>query len=149
MHLVKYREGVAPAPDVRAVLADAVGAPTDEQLDRILHEVYSSSASTLYLMVDKGEAVLAVVGMKRTAVASAEILHIAVARGARKQGIGRRAIDELLRLEGLNEVAAETDSDAVNFYRRCGFTVQSLGEKYPGVERFLCSLKRPQATGPR
>lgn len=32
-------------------------------------------------------------------------------------------------------ITAETDHDAIAFYRRYGFEIQSLGEKYPGVER--------------
>lgn len=39
-------------------------------------------------------------------------------------------------------LSAETDAEAVGFYRSCGFTVRSLGEKYPGTERFLCE-RRP------
>lgn len=38
-------------------------------------------------------------------------------------------------------IFAETDNDAVGFYRSYGFEVTSLGEKYPGVERFLCKYK--------
>ncbi|MCC2686381.1 MAG: hypothetical protein K0R75_3280, partial [Paenibacillaceae bacterium] len=33
---------------------------------------------------------------------------------------------------------AETDRDALRFYQKMGFTAHSLGEKYPGVERFKC-----------
>lgn len=39
----------------------------------------------------------------------------------------------------LHHLDAETDADAVDFYRRCGFAVESLGERYPGVERFRCT----------
>jgi hypothetical protein len=39
---------------------------------------------------------------------------------------------------GSNEMAAETDAEAVGFYKRCGFRMQSLGEKYVGTERFWC-----------
>lgn len=35
-------------------------------------------------------------------------------------------------------LVAETDADAVGFYRHSGFEVMSLGEKYPGTERFSC-----------
>jgi ribosomal protein S18 acetylase RimI-like enzyme len=35
---------------------------------------------------------------------------------------------------------AETDGDAVGFYRRIGFGIESLGEKYPGRARFRCVL---------
>jgi ribosomal protein S18 acetylase RimI-like enzyme len=36
-------------------------------------------------------------------------------------------------------VEAETDAEAVNFYRRLGFTTTSLGEPFAGVERFRCA----------
>lgn len=36
---------------------------------------------------------------------------------------------------------AETDHEALRFYEKCGFAVKSLGEKYPGVERFYCEKR--------
>jgi hypothetical protein len=50
-------------------------------------------------------------------------------------------IDLLIRGRAFHRLEAETDSDAVGFYRSCGFTVLSLGEVYPGVERFRCTLE--------
>jgi hypothetical protein len=38
---------------------------------------------------------------------------------------------------------AETDADAVDFYRAIGFAVENLGERYPGVERRRCRLELP------
>lgn len=32
------------------------------------------------------------------------------------------------------------NTSAVDFYRGCGFRVRSLGERYPGAERFACDL---------
>jgi ribosomal protein S18 acetylase RimI-like enzyme len=40
----------------------------------------------------------------------------------------------------LKFISAETHKDAVEFYRKYGFKITSLGEKYLGVERFLCKL---------
>jgi ribosomal protein S18 acetylase RimI-like enzyme len=37
---------------------------------------------------------------------------------------------------------AETDQESLGFYQKAGFTVCSLGEKYPGVIRFLCTLNK-------
>jgi ribosomal protein S18 acetylase RimI-like enzyme len=37
-------------------------------------------------------------------------------------------------------MVAETDNEAVEFYRATGFRVTSLGEKYPGVERYRARL---------
>jgi len=50
-------------------------------------------------------------------------------------------IDELVRREAAAEVTAETDRDAVEFYRKYGFSIRSLGEKYAGVKRFVCTLR--------
>ena len=41
----------------------------------------------------------------------------------------------------LKYLVAETDADAIGFYQCCGFAVESLGELYPGVERFRCTLE--------
>lgn len=72
-----------------------------------------------------------------------EIRHIAVSPEVRGQGIGSGMIDFIIQSGSFNVVVAETDKDAVDFYRKFGFIVTSLGEKYPGVERFLCELSAP------
>jgi ribosomal protein S18 acetylase RimI-like enzyme len=69
------------------------------------------------------------------------IRHIVVAPLWRRCGIGQLMIDEAAAFLGLSVLEAETDADAVNFYRACGFAIRSLGEKYPGTERFLCRLE--------
>jgi hypothetical protein len=50
-------------------------------------------------------------------------------------------IERIVSLHALDEIEAETDKDTVDFYRLCGFTITSLGEPYPGTERFLCVKK--------
>nr|NNM90204.1 GNAT family N-acetyltransferase [Bacilli bacterium] len=63
------------------------------------------------------------IGIKRTGKESAEILHIAVEGSSRNQGIGRKMMNELLLIEDISEMVAETDKDAVDLHRRCGFVV--------------------------
>lgn len=140
MKLAKYRNQTTPIDQVNRLLSYAVGSSTHEKLSRILNEVYSQSNTKLYVFSDNDELVLGIVGFKRERD-SAEILHIAVDEKKRNCGIGRKILDELLALENLVELIAETDHDAVEFYRRYGFTIQSLGEKYPGVERFHCRFQ--------
>jgi ribosomal protein S18 acetylase RimI-like enzyme len=67
-----------------------------------------------------------------------EIKHISVHPDFRKQGIGSQLIETVIELTKTNNIIAETDKDAVNFYKKKGFTIISLGEMYPGVERFKC-----------
>lgn len=69
------------------------------------------------------------------------IKHIAVLPIKRDSGIGRSMISFICSKYKLKSLLAETDKDAVLFYASLGFQITSLGEKYPGVERFLCELK--------
>jgi GNAT superfamily N-acetyltransferase len=69
------------------------------------------------------------------------LLHIATAHSVRRTGLGRRLRAEVRQATpaGL-PLVAETDTDGVAFYTATGFTVTSLGEKYPGVQRFHARL---------
>lgn len=137
--LVKYRNHLTPIEQVKQLLSYAVGVATDEKVNNILEQVYSKDDSKLYVFINNDGSALGIIGFKSER-GFAEILHIAVDEHKRHCGIGRRMIDELLMLENLTELIAETDRDAVEFYRKYGFEIQSLGEKYPDVERFHCRL---------
>ena len=71
---------------------------------------------------------------------TAEIVGIAVAEDARGQGIGAWLIAQAARAEGLKRLMAETDDEAVGFYRRCGFHATRLERSYDGtaVTRWRC-----------
>ncbi len=65
--------------------------------------------------------------------------HIAVQPEARGAGFGRGMILELLHQFNPVSIEAETDEEAVEFYRSIGFRIESTGEKTPGTERFTCT----------
>lgn len=62
--------------------------------------------------------------------------HIATQPSLRRRHIGKSMIEWLATRYPDRLIVAETDAGSVGFYRRLDFTVFSLGEKYPGVERF-------------
>lgn len=66
------------------------------------------------------------------------IEFIAVAEDRQGEGIGRALVDFVGR-----PVVAETDDDAVEFYRRLGFEVSDAAPHplYPGVRRYRCELR--------
>lgn len=82
------------------------------------------------------------IGIELIASNSGEIKQIAVSPIERDHGIGNDMINFICKKHSLSVISAETDQDAVNFYKKIGFTVISLGEKYPGVERFWCVCSR-------
>ena len=84
--------------------------------------------------------IVAFVGLEAVSSSAARVRGVAVAPLHRGRGLGRSLLRDAAGLLSLRELDAETDADAAGFYAACGFEVSSLGERYPGVERFACVL---------
>ena len=68
--------------------------------------------------------------------------HIAVVPEARRSGVGRTMLRWLGDVERLRSLRAETNEDAVGFYRRCGFHAEPLPHpRFPAARRWACTLK--------
>ena len=50
-------------------------------------------------------------------------------------------IVEAKQILNTKEIIAETDDDAVKFYRKCGFITKKMPDQGLGVNRYLCTLK--------
>ncbi|KQY46427.1 GNAT family N-acetyltransferase [Cellulomonas sp. Root137] len=125
---------VGPVPGERrgavaALIADAVG--TADAAGRLLDR---SVAVTALWSDDVVAAACVSVDAE-----CGKLRAMAVAEPFRGRGFGRALVDEVTEQLGLEALEAETDADSVGFYRSCGVSVESLGEKYPGVERFLAT----------
>jgi GNAT superfamily N-acetyltransferase len=124
-------------PGILALLSYSIGFPTPEKLQAVAVR-YRTDAAWRLLGVEEGGTVVGCIGIEHDTGAAAVIRHIAVTPLHRGRGIGRLMIETVGDQFLLRRLCAETDADAVAFYRRCGFEVISLGEKYPGTERFRC-----------
>ncbi|WP_113928902.1 GNAT family N-acetyltransferase [Bacillus sp. P14.5] len=87
-----------------------------------------------------GDESVGCIGIELFSQRRCEIKHIAVSPKHRNKSVGSKMINFILDKYSFATVLAETDSDAVNFYKNYGFKITSLGEKYPGVERFQCTF---------
>ncbi|MGE7859488.1 GNAT family N-acetyltransferase [Bacillus mobilis] len=116
------------------VLQYAIG-PSETSLKKAVL-FYEKNKGTFYKYEEK-----ACIGIEIIGANKARICHIAVVPQYRYKGIALQMIKDVLRLHQLTYVEAETDKEAVEFYKKIGFQVKSLGEKYPGVERFQCYLE--------
>ena len=125
---------------MRDLLLTVVTCDTPEKCDTLIALYGSDPNRTLIGYEEDGDPV-ACIGIETTAPGTAVIQQLVVARHARGKGLGSSLIRDTCQILALRRVTAETDRDAVEFYRRCGFKICSLGEKYPGVERFLCELR--------
>lgn len=118
------------------LLSFCIGFPTDEKIELKLNHYFMSPKHTLYNNEDNS----GLIGVEEIGDSKFEIAHIAVQQNKRNQGIGRSLITDLLEMINCGSIVAETDDDAVEFYRNCGFQITNLGEKYPGVKRYHCEL---------
>ncbi|MFZ4841136.1 GNAT family N-acetyltransferase [Mycetocola saprophilus] len=72
----------------------------------------------------------------------AEIMYIAVHERARGRGLGRVLVRDLADAVAGREIVAQTDDDAVEFYRRLGFTITDgeIDPRWPDRHRYVCRL---------
>lgn len=121
-------------PSLRTLLSYAT---SSAKVDEAYEKYISLPHFKLYGMA-AGKEFFACIGIEFLEIGCYEIRHIAVDLETRGKNIGSEMIDFICRSYPFHQVIAETDQHAVEFYRRYGFSISSLGEKYPGVERFRC-----------
>jgi ribosomal protein S18 acetylase RimI-like enzyme len=124
---------------LRQLLAYSVGFPDGAKVARRLAE-YRGQPDRRLLVYEADGRILGSLGLQFIASGAASIRHIAVFPEHRGRGVGRGMVRQAWEHFALHRLTAETDADAVGFYRRCGFAVTSLGEKWPGIERFDCEF---------
>ncbi|MDL0420149.1 GNAT family N-acetyltransferase [Caldifermentibacillus hisashii] len=127
---------IIPHPSVRNLLSYATSI---NKVD-IVYDNYIQSSNQQLFGFMKEDNIIGCIGVEIN-LSLCEIKHIAVSPKERGNGIGSKMINFLCEKYSFTSIIAETDTDAVEFYRNFGFKITSLGEKYPGVERFLCEFK--------
>ena len=121
---------------VERLLGLAMFRPDSHRIRRRRSEYQSRPRQTL-MLARRGEHVCGLIGFRRSGE-RVIVQHLAVAPSERRRGLGRALVARVQAMDGVEQVEAETDAAARGFYERCGFLVESLGEKHQGVERFLC-----------
>ncbi|MDQ0898141.1 ribosomal protein S18 acetylase RimI-like enzyme [Paenibacillus sp. V4I7] len=118
--------------------------PDPEALQPVI-ERYENDAN-LWLFGYESEGILVgIIGFELSDNQEMTITHLAVEPESRGVGFGRGIILEIIEDMHPVRIVAETDEESVQFYRNIGFVIRSLGEKYPGVERFLCTYEVEEA----
>jgi ribosomal protein S18 acetylase RimI-like enzyme len=123
--------------DIKAILAMATGRPTLEKLAYLIDEFYASPGRAIFIAMDNGS-VSGIVGIDYIHRPYGIITHIAVHPDTRKKGIASRLISHVAKILELEELEAETDQDAVDFYCACGFETREIESHYTGIRRFRC-----------
>jgi ribosomal protein S18 acetylase RimI-like enzyme len=125
---------------VKTLLGMAAGRPTLDKLAYLIDQFYASNGRTMFIATKKGR-IKGVIGVEYTGDKHGFITHIAVHPDTRKKGIASRLIKHVVKTLELDEIGAETDQYAVEFYDACGFNIREIESPYAGVRRSRC-IKR-------
>lgn len=140
-----------PAPPARIIPADVDAPPVAEVLFAAIGgdrsrltaacEFYRNDCDAVLLALIMHGRPIGVAGYKLDH-AGITLRHIATIEPHRLTGAGRRLLAEIRSRHPDSDLVAETDAESLGFYLATGFAATSLGEKYPGVERFRVHLSR-------
>lgn len=124
-------------PPFLNLLAPSVFNPTEERLQSRAGRYKGDENICVYALSREGS----YKGIVAFSSGKQAVIHdIAVDPSCRKEGIGKALIRFIFFL-GAETVIAETDDDAVGFYKKCGFTVTETESDYE-TKRYLCERRR-------
>ena len=122
-------------PNMLQMLAPSVYNPTEERLLNRAKKYQEDESTNVYVYKEdgryKGIVIFKIVNN------SATILDIAVKSECQGQGTGSKLIDFIFNSFNAQNITAETDDDAIGFYKKYGFTV--AGTKVESdTKRYVC-----------
>ena len=131
-------------PAIRDLLAASVFEPTSEKIAAKIDEYTRNEDWLLYAWAEDGKILGACGFVERSGYI--EIRNIAVAENARRRGYATAMINALRDMYGA-ELRAETDDEAVGFYRKLEFNTTAIYKQYgeEKIRRWACVLPAPGA----
>ena len=119
--------------------------PTEEKFKKKMDTLLSDDSVKIFACLRQGE-IKGVVAASFLAQHRIEIIGIAVDASARNQGVGSYMIEKIKNAYDLIILYAETDDDAVGFYRKNGFGITEFSETHDGETfiRYKCELTNHQ-----
>ena len=117
--------------------------PTEEKFNQKIDRFLNDKSIKIFACLEQDK-IMGVMVISFAESKKIEIIGIAVDVSARGQGIGSYMIKQVVYDYDLLSVYAETDKDAVGFYRNNGFHIAEFCETY-GTEtviRYKCDLTK-------
>ena len=117
--------------------------PTEEKFNIKANQYLNDNSVKIFACFSQGK-IMGVMVVSFTEQKKLEILGIAVDLPVRGKGVGSYMITQIIHKYDLLSVYAETDNDAVGFYRNYGFSIVEFSETYDDetVVRYKCELTK-------
>ena len=119
-----------------SIYAPCMYQPTFDDFVAQMEEYFSEPSVKIFVCENEGEKAGILV------LKGEEILGIAVRKDQRKKGLGRDMVYQVMETEHLKRITAQTDDDAIGFYRNSGFEAERVVIEYPDgtAVRYNCVL---------
>ena len=126
-----------------SIYKDCMFLPTEEKFLRKADSFFKDDSVKIFACLC-GDVIKGIIALSFAEQKAAKIIGIAVESSSRRQGIGSYMIAQLKTRLELTKLYAETDGDAVEFYRKNGFSVIKFSADYNGepVIRYRCRLAK-------
>jgi inorganic pyrophosphatase len=121
------------------IFQDIIWKSTNEQIDQILDKSRKDESYAIIGLVENNNLIGIII--YRSENSKVIIEYFGVESIYRHKGIGSKLIDEVIRKTKANYIVAETEDDAVNFYRKYGFAITMLGKIYPERNHYRCEYR--------
>ena len=123
------------------VFSNCIYMPTWEKFILLATEYVSDEAINIFSYYE-GNLIVGIIVIKQNSRELSEIKGIAVDSRYRNQGIGKNLIKFACDELSLSVLTAETDDDAVNFYKKVGFEINAFYRKNENgkYKRYNCIL---------
>ena len=135
---------LAPSGDDRAaaILAAATGENTAEAARTVMDRAREAGNDRVIGGWLNNE-LIAAYTIERDGMAN-QVTIIAVDPGHRRKGFGKTMLMDALRRSGRRPLTAETDEDALGFYKACGFKMVGRRKHSSGVFRYRVGWHAPR-----
>jgi GNAT superfamily N-acetyltransferase len=120
------------ADPLRDLMLQVLPHPNPEMLDHLLERYRTDDAMQLLAALDDDERLVAVAGMRLEEGARATLLHLRVADGVQRRGIGHAIVRKAIAHFALAGISARCPEELLPFYSSMGFRHWLVGEKPPG-----------------
>ena len=117
--------------------------PTEEKFNNKVDLFLDDNSVKIFACLEQDK-ILGVMVVSFIEQQKIEIIGIAVDESVRGKGVGSYVINQVINNYGLLSVYAETDNDAVGFYRSNNFSVVQFSETYGDkiVIRYKCEITK-------
>ena len=137
IEISRYSPGISSRSEAAALLAESIGNPTARKLEELIESCTQDDYPALWI-ASSSDRTIGVLRLDARGPSTCTITHIAVLLELRGQGIGRKLIEIIRDDLNFKCAEAETDDDAVSFYKSCGFKIEPLGVNRYGIQRYKC-----------